>query len=67
MCTDEAHRGRGLAGRLVRTVVAAVQARGEVPFLHVAAANAGAIRIYEALGFTARRPVSFLVVRVPPA
>lgn len=63
VCTDEAHRGRGLGTRLVRAVAAGIRARGDVPFLHAAASNVNAIRLYEALGFTVRRAVSFTSVR----
>ncbi len=65
VCTDEAHRGRGLASRLVRAVGAAVQARGETPMLHAAAANSGAIGLYESLGFEIRRGVDFRLLRAP--
>jgi ribosomal protein S18 acetylase RimI-like enzyme len=66
VCTDERHRGQGLGSRLVRAVAASIRDRGERPFLHAAAGNAGAIRLYESMGFRHRRPVSFIVVR-PPA
>ena len=66
VCTDDRHRGSGLATRLVRAVAAGVQARGEVPFLHAAAGNLDAIRLYEALGFSLRRRCSFTIVK-PPA
>ncbi|WP_349261933.1 GNAT family N-acetyltransferase [Actinocrinis sp.] len=59
VCTDPAHRGRGLAARLVRAVAAGIEARGRTPILHAAAANANAIRLYEKLGFTLRRPIVF--------
>ncbi len=59
VCTDDAFRGRGLAGRLVRAVAAAVAERGETPFLHVAGSNTGAIRLYRALGFREHREISF--------
>jgi ribosomal protein S18 acetylase RimI-like enzyme len=65
VCTDPAYRGQGLAGRLVRAVAAGVQARGERPFLHAAADNTAAIRLYDALGFRLRRAITFLVVRAP--
>lgn len=63
VCTDDRHRAQGLGTRLVRAVAAGITSRGEVPFLHAAADNAGAIRLYEALGFTLRRTLSFTVVR----
>jgi ribosomal protein S18 acetylase RimI-like enzyme len=65
VCTDPAHRGRGLAARLVRAVAAGIRAAGDVPFLHASASNTGAIRLYEALGFTLRRELVFAAVRTP--
>jgi ribosomal protein S18 acetylase RimI-like enzyme len=65
VCTDPAHRGRGLAARLVRAVAQGIRDRGEVPFLHAAASNTGAIRLYRELGFTLRREVVFAAVRTP--
>lgn len=63
VCTDPAHRGQGLATRLVRAVAAGVRARGERPFLHAAADNTDAIRLYESIGFTLRRHTVFTRVR----
>jgi ribosomal protein S18 acetylase RimI-like enzyme len=65
VCTDDAHRGQGLAGRLVRAVAVGIRERGETPFLHAAADNTGAIRLYESLGFRHRRTVSFRGSRIP--
>jgi predicted GNAT family acetyltransferase len=65
VCTDPDHRGKGLAARLVRAVAAGVRAGGDVPFLHVAAANTGAIRLYRQLGFTQRREVVFSALHAP--
>ncbi|MFJ1754863.1 GNAT family N-acetyltransferase [Kitasatospora sp. NPDC088134] len=65
VCTDPAHRGRGLATRLVRAVAHGIEQRGDTPFLHTAADNAAAIRLYESLGFTLRRRTAFLLVRSP--
>jgi ribosomal protein S18 acetylase RimI-like enzyme len=65
VCTDDDHRGQGLATRLVLHTAAGIAARGETPFLHAAAANTGAIRLYEALGFTQRRSVLFHFLQVP--
>jgi ribosomal protein S18 acetylase RimI-like enzyme len=63
VCTDPDHRGRGLATRLVRAVAAGTKERGERPFLHAAATNTNAIRLYESLGFTLRRRTVFSLVR----
>ncbi|MDX3133835.1 GNAT family N-acetyltransferase [Streptomyces europaeiscabiei] len=65
VCTDPDHRGRGLATRLVRAVAAGIRERGETPFLHAAADNTTAIRLYESIGFTLRRRSTILAVRSP--
>lgn len=57
VCTWPEFRGRGLAARLIRKVMAGMAARDEVPYLHSYASNAAAIRLYESLGFRARRPM----------
>ncbi|MFE9859993.1 GNAT family N-acetyltransferase [Streptomyces sp. NPDC005780] len=65
VCTHPEHRGRGLATRLVRAVAAGIRERGDVPFLHAAAGNTDAIRLYESIGFTVRRRSRFVLVRAP--
>lgn len=55
VCTDPSARGRGLAGRLIRRVMAGMRGEGLTPFLHSHAGNASAIRLYESLGFEIRR------------
>lgn len=65
VATLPSHRGRGLAGALTRLVSHRIQQRGETAFLHAAASNVNAIRLYEALGFARRREVEFVVVRAP--
>jgi len=65
VCTDPAFRGQGLATRLVLALVARIRARDETPFLHAAASNTDAIRLYEALGFTLRRELVFAGLRAP--
>ena len=66
VCTDPAHRGRGLAARLVRAIGAEIQAQGRTAFLHAATANVNAIRLYEKLGFTTRRPIVFAAFTPDP-
>jgi ribosomal protein S18 acetylase RimI-like enzyme len=65
VCTDAAHRGRGLGTRLVLAVAAGIRDRGEVPFLHAAADNTTAIRLYEHLGFRLRARPDFVALTVP--
>jgi ribosomal protein S18 acetylase RimI-like enzyme len=65
VCTDDAYRGQGLATRLVKAVVAGIRAKGETPFLHAAATNTTAIQLYQHLGFTLRKELTFQVVRTP--
>ncbi|WP_246793311.1 GNAT family N-acetyltransferase [Burkholderia perseverans] len=57
VCVHPDHRGRRLAGRLVGFAAQQIVARGELPFLHVFETNAGAIGLYEKLGFDVRRPL----------
>ncbi|KQX67747.1 GNAT family N-acetyltransferase [Streptomyces sp. Root1310] len=65
VCTDPGHRGNGLATRLIRAVGDGIRERGDTPFLHAAAGNAPAIRLYESLGFTLRRRSTIVSVRTP--
>jgi ribosomal protein S18 acetylase RimI-like enzyme len=65
VCTDPDHRGHGQATRLVRAVAAGIRERGDTPFLHAAADNTPAIRLYESIGFTLRRHSPVLQVRTP--
>ena len=55
-------RGQGLAKVLVRRVVRGLLERGDTPFLHCYAANAGAIALYEQLGFRTRARMSFTIL-----
>lgn len=65
VCTDPTVRGRGFATLLVRAVAAGVLARGGTPFLHAAAENTSAIRLYRAMGFELRREIDFAAVVTP--
>ncbi|MDF3301375.1 GNAT family N-acetyltransferase [Streptomyces tropicalis] len=65
VCTAPSVRGEGLASRLILAVAHGIRARGETPFLHTGAANSGAIRLYESLGFRLRRRTAFLGARAP--
>jgi ribosomal protein S18 acetylase RimI-like enzyme len=65
VCTEPAFRGQGLATRLVQAVAHGIRERGETPFLHTAASNTTAIRLYESIGFVLRRRLQFVAVRLP--
>lgn len=62
VCTHPDWRGRGYAAGLMRIVTARILARGETAFLHSYAANAGAIGLYETLGFSVRSSMTFTVL-----
>jgi predicted GNAT family acetyltransferase len=63
VCTHPEFRGRGLARRLSAAVAAAIQARGEQPFLHAWKTNLPAISLYQELGFHVRTEVNVAVLR----
>ncbi|MBB2201413.1 GNAT family N-acetyltransferase [Gluconacetobacter tumulisoli] len=63
VCTHPDYRGRGYAGFLMRVIAKRILARGERPFLHSYADNAGAIALYESLGFRAHQRVTATVIR----
>ena len=62
VCTAPTHRGHGMASRLVGALIAAIQHRSEHAFLHVLPTNTNAIRLYEQLGFRARRRLTISVL-----
>ena len=63
VCTWPEFQGQGLAGQLIRRVMADMVAQGVTPYLHSYAGNAHAIRLYESLGFRARRAMTVTVLR----
>jgi ribosomal protein S18 acetylase RimI-like enzyme len=69
VCTHPDVRGRGLAEALVRAVVCGIQARGELPFLHVAQespSGATARALYERIGFRERARKRIAIARRGP-
>jgi len=65
VCTAPEYRGRGLATRLMQAVANGIRDRGETPFLHVAATNASAISLYEAMGYVPRASFEVVALRPP--
>lgn len=67
VCTHPEHRGQGHAGRLIGQLARAIVDEGDVPFLHVSAANERAWKLYQDLGFVACRELPFIKVRIGAA
>ncbi len=62
VCTWPEFRGQGLARRLMLHVMAGFRRRGDRPYLHTYAENAGAIALYRQLGFRERRVMTLTVM-----
>ena len=65
VCTHPDFRGRGYAGKLMRVLIDRIVSEGDAAFLHVYPDNAGAIALYEALGFRFRTALTFTVLSRP--
>lgn len=63
VCTHPSYTGRGYAADLIRHVLRFHSARALRSFLHVAAANERAIRLYERLGFVKTGTIVFRQIR----
>jgi ribosomal protein S18 acetylase RimI-like enzyme len=63
VCTHPEYRGRGYASSLVFALVQKITERDDTPFLHVRTENAGAIRVYEKLGFKTRGVINIALVK----
>lgn len=55
VCVHPEYRGRGYAQALLAAVARQIEARGEIPFLHVFSNNASAIALYQRQGMKIRR------------
>jgi ribosomal protein S18 acetylase RimI-like enzyme len=66
VCTHPDFEGQGLASALSHHVASGILEEGRQAFLHVAASNERARRVYEALGFRQRRLVDFALLESPP-
>ncbi len=51
--------GHGYAKQLVAHTVKQIQLKNKTPYLHVAATNINAIKLYEKMGFTTRKIINF--------
>ncbi len=57
--THPNHTGKGYAKQLVVHTVNEIFKQNKIPYLHVIEVNKGAIQLYEKLGFSTRRKISF--------
>jgi ribosomal protein S18 acetylase RimI-like enzyme len=57
--THPEYTGNGYAKQLINLTTSKVFNENKIPYLHVAESNIGAIKLYEKLGFTTRRKISF--------
>ena len=57
--THPEHTGKGYAKQLIKQTANQIFEENKIPYLHVAESNIGAIKLYEKLGFTTRRKISF--------
>jgi len=63
ICTDPDYTGRKYAQHLITHLCNTNLEQGNIPFLHVLQTNERAIRLYEYLGFTQRRLISFWQIK----
>ncbi|MEE1946992.1 GNAT family N-acetyltransferase [Pedobacter sp. KR3-3] len=63
VCTHPDYLGKGYAYELIREQIKRILVKGEIPFLHVRNDNAGAIKLYEKLGFRNRGDMYAYVIR----
>ena len=65
VCTYPEYRGRGYAGALVAAVARSLFEHNITPFLGVRQDNAGAISVYQRVGFRIRRTLYVVVLKRP--
>ncbi len=64
VCVHPEHRGKAFARHLLAERTRRIMARGDAAFLHVYPSNAGAIALYESLGYVVRRQLHLTRVRL---
>ncbi|WP_407183666.1 GNAT family N-acetyltransferase [Bradyrhizobium centrosematis] len=62
ICVHPDHRGRGYAQALLGAIARQIEARGDIPFLHVFANNTSAIALYQRQGMRIRRRLHVTVL-----
>ncbi|MBJ7405207.1 MAG: GNAT family N-acetyltransferase [Bradyrhizobium sp.] len=62
VCVHPDHRGRGYAQALLAAIARQIEARREIPFLHVFSSNTSAIALYKRQGMRIRRRLQVTVL-----
>jgi ribosomal protein S18 acetylase RimI-like enzyme len=62
VCVHPDHRGRGYAQALLAAIARQIEARREIPFLHVFSSNTSAITLYKRQGMRIRRRLQVTVL-----
>jgi len=63
VCTHPDHHGKGHAGTLINYHIRQIIAASGIPYLHSRTDNANAIRLYQKLGFSARKEMTFNIIQ----
>lgn len=63
ICTHPDHTGKGYGSYLITQACTRIISEGDTPFLHVRSDNAGAIRLYQKMGFRIRADINFAIFR----
>lgn len=65
VCTHPEHTGHGYATNLIVRQINHIRAQSSIPFLHVKKENTNAIKLYNALGFSARKEIFIYGIKKP--
>ncbi|WP_419699263.1 GNAT family N-acetyltransferase [Mucilaginibacter sp. NFX135] len=63
VCTHPNHFGKGCAGTLINYHIRQIIAASGIPYLHSRTDNAIAIKLYQKLGFVARKEMTFNIIQ----
>lgn len=63
VCTHPDHLGKGYAGTLINYHIRQIVAASGIPYLHSRIDNANAIRLYQKLGFSIRKEMTFNIIQ----
>ncbi|MBB6109828.1 putative GNAT family acetyltransferase [Mucilaginibacter lappiensis] len=63
VCTHPSYHGKGYAGTLINYHIRQIIAASGIPYLHSRTDNATAIKLYQKLGFVARKEMTFNIIQ----